>query len=79
VGGPRAQREKKRLLVEELYEARSRHVHAGRLEADRDHARLLEDSFSLVREILRREIRELPDPPAVTAAADAAGAERPPD
>ena len=73
VGGPRAEREKMRVLVERLYEARSRYVHAGRLEPDSDHERLIEDSFSLVRAILRREVRELPDPPPATTEGDGTG------
>ncbi len=73
LGGPHSKRGRTRTLVNELYGARSKYVHAGRLEADHEHERLLEDSFSLVRAILRREIRELPDPPPLTVEGDGAG------
>jgi hypothetical protein len=80
LGGPRARREDMRKLVVDLYDARSQYVHAGRLEAPsprkRSHAKLLEESSSLVRELLRREIRELPD---LTPEADGTGSAHPPD
>lgn len=73
LGGPHSKRGRTRALVNELYGARSKYVHAGRLEGENDHERLLEESFSLVRAILRREIRELPDPPPLTVEGDGAG------
>ena len=73
LGGPHSKRGKTRTLVNDLYGARSKYVHAGRLEADHEHERLLDESFSLVRAILRREIRELPDPPPLTVEANGEG------